>query len=65
MNTATISLEPLSRIQQNGHGAVIDQFHLHHFLKAPGLAAQPEGLNPLDKELIQSPRLLRRRRAIK
>jgi hypothetical protein len=57
-------LKTLTRIQQNGHRSLIHQFHLHHFLKAPSLAAQPHPLNALHENLIQPPRLLRRRRAV-
>jgi hypothetical protein len=45
-------LEFLLRIQQNRYRAIVNQLHLHHFLEASGLAAQPQRLNARDEKLI-------------
>ena len=41
--------------------SILHQLDFHHFLKAPGLAANPGSANPADEELIQFPCFFRRR----
>ena len=51
--TATVMpLEVLPRVQQNGHRAFVDQFHLHHLLEASGLAAEAGRADAFNEKLI-------------
>src|SRR5579863_9694988 len=57
-------LKPLTRIEQNGHWPLVDQFHCHHFLKASCLAVQSRGANALHEQFVQLAGLLGLRRRI-
>ena len=47
VNPWLVFLKALVRVQQDRHWPIVYQFDFHHFLKAPGFAAQAGGLNPL------------------
>ena len=42
-------LKGLLRVQQNGYWTLIDQFHLHPFLKTAGLAIEAGGPDSLNQ----------------
>ena len=58
-------LKRLPRIQQDRNRTLIHQLHLHHFLKAPGLAPQPRSAQSFDKEFVNRSCTIRRRCPIK
>ena len=55
----TLELKGLGGIQQNRDGAIVYQFHFHHFLEAAGLAGQtsvPDARHEVLVELASPPR---------
>src|ERR1700758_2476871 len=53
-------LKNFLRVEQNGDWPVIDQLHLHHFLKPPGFTAHPGSADAFHEVLIKVARFLGR-----
>lgn len=52
--------EDFAGVQQDGHGAFVDQLDAHHFLETAGFAAQASRLNFPDEQIVHPPGVLAR-----
>jgi len=53
-----VGLKEFLRVQQDGDGAIVYQFHRHRLLEPAGLAAQAGGADSSDEILVEAARLL-------